>query len=143
DTPAEERDAGDQEAEPEDETQRHLGEAQEAVQREVDHAAQRVLGLAGETLGAHESHLGLTEPDPGEHAADESVLLAQRPESVESLAIDEAIVAGVGGDRDARQAAQDPVVQGGGGPLEPALAAPLLTDGGDDLVPLAPLGRQL
>ena len=59
-------------------------------------------------------NFGLSEAEPGEHAAHKAVLLRHGAEGFEHLAVDQAEVAGVARDVDRRQAAEQFVEQAGG-----------------------------
>ena len=100
--------------------QRHVRERRDRVEAEADHLPRRVLRLARETRIAVVLDRLLAIADPARHPADEAVALAHRVERVERVAIEQPEVAGVGLDRDLRQARDEPVEPARGEQLEPA-----------------------
>ena len=90
-----------------------------------------------------ESHFGLPEAEPGDHAAHEAVLLRHLAQRVEHLAVDQAEVADVGRDADRGYAVEYPIEQMSSGALEPAFAGARQAARIDDVVALLPFGDQL
>src|SRR5438876_7556527 len=127
--------------------QGHVGEAEDAVRAQLHQLAERVLRLPRVARLAAVRDADLAESDPREEAADVAVVLAHVPELVERTPVDEAEVAGVGRDVDVAEPAQDAVEEADRGAAEEGLDAPVLANGVDDLVALAPacdqVGREL
>jgi hypothetical protein len=87
-----------------------------------------------------ELHDRLTEADPGEHAAHETVALRHGEETIERLAVDEPKIADIARDFDVAELGEQAVEEIGGDALEAALALARQPLGVDDLVALFPLG---
>jgi hypothetical protein len=134
--------SGDDEAEIECQPQRPGREAEEPVGREADHPRQRVLRAAGEPGGCRVFHGDLAEAEPCEHPAHEAVALRHRAKRLDDAAVREAEVARCRRNVDARELAQQAVVDAGRVPLEPALR-PLGHHAVDDVVPLPPPSSEL
>ena len=91
---------------------------------------------------AVEGHGSLPEPDPGEHAAHEPVALGHGEEAIERLAVDQAEVAGVAGNRRFGERAGEAIEEVGGHKLEAAFAAARRALGANDVIALLPSGDQ-
>ena len=129
------------------ELEREVRERRDAVEREAQHAADRVLRLAGAASSAVVLDDVAAEADPRAHPAQEARALAQLQERVERRAVEEAEVAGVGLKVDLGEAAHEGVEPARGGELEARLALAHPAPGDDDVGAVAPpldqLGDQL
>ncbi len=81
----------------------------------------------------------LREADPHGHAAQKARALGHRQQSIQSAAVEQAEVAGVGLEVDLGEIVEQLVEPGGGGELEGGLALALLAHGVDDVGALLPL----
>ena len=125
------------------ESKRQDAEARDAVEREAEHLAERVLRLSGEAPRAIVEHLGLLEADPGHHPAHEPVGLAQLAQRDDDPAAHEPEVARVERDLDRDHRGEDPVEPPRGDELEPGLPFAPAPPAVDDVEPLAPLRDHL
>src|SRR3954451_11265244 len=119
------------------------GEADDPVARKPDHLPERVLRLARVPLLAAERNPDLAVADPAEHAAHVAVRLPHRAERVEGSAIDETEVADVERNVDVAHPPEEAVEGRSRRALERRVALPLLTDGVDDVVTVAPARGEL
>ncbi len=138
-----ERDARGEQSDVGGQLQRQVREGGDRVEREAQHLAQRVLGLAGVARVALVGDGGLREADPHGHAAQEARALGHRQQRVQRAAVEQAEVAGVGLEVDLGELVEQLVEPRGGGELEGGLALALLAHRVDDVGALAPLGDHL
>ena len=99
----------------------------------LQHLAERILGLAGEALLPLIVQGHLAKADPAHHAADEAMPLRHAVELVERPAAHEPEVAGIDGDLDVDEAVEQPIEQDRGELLERRLAAALAALPVDDV----------
>ena len=108
------------------------------VERETEHLAQRVLGLARGARVALVGDGGLGEADPDGHAAQKARALGHRQQRIQGAAVEQAEVAGVRLEVHLGELVEELVEPGGGGELERGLALALLAHGVDDVGAGAP-----
>ena len=83
---------GDEQAEPEDQTQGLDGQARHAVDREAEHLLEGIVALARHALGSGVADGGGLEADEGHHAAQVEVDLLEVGKLLEHAGADEAVV---------------------------------------------------
>src|SRR5262249_34636024 len=119
------------------------GEADDAVGREPEHLAQRVLRLTCIALVAVKRDADLAVADPAEHAAHIAVGLAHRAKGIDSTPVDETEVADVERDVDVADPPEHAVEERRRRALERSVALAALAHGVDDVVPVAPASGEL
>ena len=101
------------------------GKAGDAIKRQRQHAAQRIVAFPGETRIALIADTGLAEPHPAHHAAHEAIAFGHGVQLIDHPARHQPEIAGVGGNGNVDQPVEQAIEAGGTGALKQAFTAPL------------------